>query len=167
MMGFIKRFMDGRQKGFTLVELLTTMLLTALIGTSLVVLVTQMYAIPNHNSAHLTAVMQVDNAVDTITRDVMQAQTISVTTSGDFLYMTWTDYGTGNSYQVTYIINSTNKTLTRSQNGGTATLVATYIDPSTSCTLTGNTLALNMISTVGGQKPASETRQVQIVRRPT
>ena len=63
MMGFIKRFMDGRQKGFTLVELLIAMLLTALIGTSLVVIVTQMYAIPNHNSAHLTAVMQVDNAV--------------------------------------------------------------------------------------------------------
>jgi hypothetical protein len=61
------------------------------LSSGIAVIVTQVFSVPNNNTARLSAIMQVNNAVDAISRDALQAKTLSVTTTGDLLYMTWTD----------------------------------------------------------------------------
>ena len=169
-MFYITRLINRKQSGFTFIELSIAMLVTAIISVGVIAITTQLLTAPMSYSARLTAVMQVDDAIDAITRDAMQAKTISVNTPGDFLYVTWLDYGTGVSNYVTYTIDSTAKTLLRSQNGETAIIIARNVDSAPSntwCTLSGNALTLNFTSKVTASRPTSETRQVQILRRPT
>jgi prepilin-type N-terminal cleavage/methylation domain-containing protein len=167
MMFNIKNSIYGKQHGFTLIETLVAFLIVSILTVGLAGITIKMFTVPESSSARLTAIIQANNAVYAISQDAMQANTISVNTSGDFLYLTWTNYGTQTTNTVAYTINSTNNTLLRSLNGGTATIVATNVDPSTSCSYSSNTLTLNITATVTGRTPATETRQVQVVRRPT
>lgn len=167
--------MHREQKGFTLVELLVAMAITAIIGSVLVSVITQVFIIPNAASARLTALMQVDQAVDAITRDALQAQTPLGTTQVYFADMQWLDFGTTNLNEVKYTIDAKG-TLWRAyyykKTLVSTAVVAKNIDATkSSCSLTvnvlsGYTMSLNIVSTVGGARPASETRQVQISPRP-
>jgi Tfp pilus assembly protein PilV len=162
-MSYIKKLMQGKQNGITFIELLVAMLITSIIAGGIIVVITQLFSIPNDNSARLIAVMQVDNAIDAINRDAVQSQTISVNTTGDFLYMTWTYYGMTSANVVVYTINSSG-TLMRSFDGGTATSVATNIAV-TDLSYSNNVLTFTISSTVAGKIPATEARQVQILQR--
>jgi len=67
---------------------------------------------------------QVQNAGNWISRDAMMAQVVDIDKPGVFLNLKWSDWH-GNSSSVDYVL--TGNRLTRSLNGGTATLIAEYI----------------------------------------
>jgi hypothetical protein len=124
------------------------------------------------DSARMTAVKQVENAVHYMSRDVQQARIITPAAAPDPdgfpLTLSWVDWA-GTQYQATYTITGNELIRSYSVNGVVTTLtVARYINSSsssTNCSYNG-VFNLKITSTVTGY-PAeiSETRQVQIIPR--
>jgi len=125
-------------------------------------------------SNHMTAVRQVQNAGYWISHDALMALDV-VPDTGDTgfpLTLTWTDWDSGDEYQVVYSLIEDNK-LQREHytnrdinpDPNTTTFVAQYI-ASISCQFTGGELTLTVTATVGGWKPASETRTYEVIPRP-
>jgi len=171
--------MKQGDKGFTAIELLVAITITALIGSAAAVATFQVFTGAKRNNDRMTVIRQVQNAGYWISRDTQMAQ--SVTTDNlappDFLVLSWTEEASGDEYQVVYtlgnILESELKKLHRNQsvNGeaSTTTLVAQYIDPDpkkTKCEFTNGLLTLTVTATVGnGSLTESETRTYKIVPR--
>jgi len=174
--------MKQGERGFSYVDLLVAVAIMAVISWAAAAATFQVFKGTEHNSNHITAVRQVQNAGYWISRDAQMAQTIITEnlTSPDFLILSWTEEGSGDTYQVTYTLEnmpgSNMKKLLRNQtvNGGGAstTFVAQYIDPDaqkTKCEfdLTTGTLTLTITATVGsGSEAESETRIYRVTPRP-
>lgn len=162
------------QRGFTLIELLIVVSITALVSGSIASVFYQVITGNAQSSNHITAVRQVQNAGYWITRDGQQAQVIDDSPSGanEFLVLTWNDWTAGTSNQVTYTIVGNELRRSISINGDAAieTIVARFIDAdpaNTNVIYSGNILTLKITATVGGFRGASETREYQIVPRPS
>ncbi len=172
--------MKPGEKGFTLVELLVAIPIMALVSFAAGEVIFQVLRNTEHNSNHMAAVLQLQNAGNRITSDIAKAQTITTAnlTLPNFLVLNWIDSTSGDDYQVTYTLEnlpgSTLKQLKRNQstNGSanTTALIAQYIDSSpqkTSSELSGGVLTLTITATEGaGATKDSETRTYQIVPRP-
>ena len=165
MMFKMIRLIRRTQRGFTLIELVLALLISAIIAIGIIMSTSMVFTINALDSNHLKVVRQVDNAIDAITRDTFQAQTITVNGTGYFIDIQWTDFGTTTTHEVKYTIDATGN-LNRTLDSGTARTVATNITAATNCSLSGNALTLNITAAITGNRPASETRQVQISRRP-
>src|SRR5512137_100341 len=92
-----------KQNGFTMVELLIAMAITVIIGTALVMTVTQLFSVSIGDSNHMEAVKQVESALHYINRDAQMAKSEQVVV-GSSLQLTWDDYTSGSkkTNQVTY-----------------------------------------------------------------
>jgi len=106
------RFINRGQQGFTMVELLAAIVITAIIGAAAAVGINQVVRINATSSNHETAIAQVENAVHNISRDTLQAQTIIPTitnfdlVAGNTLTMNWIISGQNN--EIIYsIVNGT------------------------------------------------------------
>jgi prepilin-type N-terminal cleavage/methylation domain-containing protein len=166
MMFKMIRLTRRTQRGFTLIELVLALLISAIIAGGIIMSTSMVFTINALDSNHLKAVRQVDYAIDAITRDTLQAQTITVNGTGYFIDIQWTDFGTTTTHEIKYTIDAAGN-LNRTIVGGTTRVVATNVTPATNCSLSGNVLTLNITAAITGNRPASETRQVQISRRPS
>jgi prepilin-type N-terminal cleavage/methylation domain-containing protein len=146
----------GRQKGYTLVEILVAMAITAIIGTVITVSLSQTMAVSWSGNKHMVAIKQVENALFYINRDVQAASSISTTASGK-----WLQIGRADGSYVYYTIvqpgGSQPNYLQRTLNG-TNSLVAQYIDTGSSCSYNGNWLEVTLTATLSGLGHSSETR---------
>lgn len=101
---------DKDQRGFTFVELLVVLAVTSIIAATVSMVVFQLLAVNARNSAHMTAVKQVENAVHWISRDASMAQAVTPASgaeeypegTGFPLALTWTDWHTGHKHEVIY-----------------------------------------------------------------
>jgi len=140
------------QKGFTLIELIMVIAITALIIGGITVSIFQLYKVHASTSSRMLAVRQVQNAGHWISRDVQMAQSMVTDESEDTgfpLTLTWTEWEEvdghlveGDEHQVVYTLVEEDSELKRSywvnDNDPDVTLVAEYIDQAeTSCSLTG------------------------------
>jgi type II secretory pathway component PulJ len=174
--------MKAGERGFAYVDLLVAVAIMALLGWAASSATIQVFKGTEHSSNHITAVRQVQSAGYWISRDAQMAQTVVTDNLSppDFLILSWTEEGSGDSYQITYKLedmpNGDMKKLIRSEviNGGSAntTFVAQHIDPDgqkTNCEfdpITGR-LTLTITATVGrGSEAKSETRVYEISPRP-
>ena len=167
--------MKPGEKGYTLIELLIAITIMVMASGAAGAGIFQVWRNTERNRDHMTAVRQVQNAGYWISRDAQMAQ--SVTTEPDFLIVNWTEYETGNQYQVTYTLadmaEGQLKKLLRNQSidGGASitTLVAQYIDSdpeNTSCNLTSGIVILIITATAGdGSLVESETRTYKVIPR--
>jgi len=109
------RVIKRNQKGFSLVEILIAIALTAIIGSAVAVTVNQFVNINSRSTNHQIAVSQVQHAVNSISRDAQQAQQVSPASfnlvSGGTLTITWVDWNTNIETEVVYKVTA--KTLTR------------------------------------------------------
>jgi prepilin-type N-terminal cleavage/methylation domain-containing protein len=158
------------RKGFTLVELLIALAIFAVIAVGLTTSVKQVMTINASTVSRETAIKQVENAVQFISRDAQQAQTVT-TPSGSFqLNLAWTSWSSI-SYAVNYYLDGS--TLMRRSAVGASidvTKVAENINTDagmTTCSWSETSGILNVQITVttGGFKSASETRSFQIKTR--
>lgn len=167
------------EKGYTYIELVVAITIAALVVAAATMAIFQVLKNSEHNSNHMTAVLQVQNAGYWISRDTQMAQSVTAAnlTSPDFLVLSWTGGSSGDVYQVVYTLEdmpeSETKMLLRNQsiNGeaSSTTLVAQYIDPDsekTKCEFINGTLSLTITATVGdGPQMESEIRTYQVVLR--
>ena len=132
-----------KQHGFTLVEILVAMAITAVLLTAVVSFYRSSLFINRDTVNQANAVNQLKNAYNYLSRDVQMAGSVKVAnppTSSNFpLMLSWIDYSTNQTYTAIYSIDS-NGTLTRNytEPSGTSTLnVASNVNAAlTNCTWT-------------------------------
>ena len=168
------RLLHKNQKGFTLIEVLITVMIVAGIGVVTTAAIGQLVQ-SNRTSNHMVAVRQVQQAGHRVSQDCIQAQDITNSTvpgSGGFpLTLNWTAWEGGEFHTVVYTLNSSGE-LKREETVGTnpptTAVVAQYIEPpdSTNCSwnATAGVLTLNVTARVGLQ---TESRTYEIKPRPS
>jgi len=167
------------EMGFTCIELVVAMTIMVLVGGAAGIATFQVLKGTEHNSNHMTAVRQVQNAGYWISHDAQMAQSVTADnlTPPAFLVLSWTETNSGDEYQVVYTLEdmpeSELKELRRTQSinggGGITTLVAQHIAPDlekTKCKFTNGILTLTVTATVGDGAPMeSETRTYKLAPR--
>lgn len=154
----------GSGKGFTLIELLVAIsIMAAIIGVISMTVLTMMKITPQTND-QAVVFSQVQTAGSWISQDALMAQTVSTSTPGVFLALSWQDWQ-GATHNVQYVFQG--NTLTRQLDGAAGTVVAQYIDMgSTTCSWDTGTKKLTVnIQALSGS--ASAARTYEIIPRPS
>ena len=175
------RLINKNQRGFVLTELLIALAITGLIGGGITMGIFQVTTYNARSTAHMTAVKQVENAIQWISRDAQMAQTVidyddpATEDVTEFFVLSWTEWN-NDVRRVAYILedNELKRNLTVNPGEPSETVVeavvARYIDPvESSCVWDGATgkLAFTLTATVGqGSQVASETRDCEVNPRP-
>lgn len=147
-------------RGFTLIELLLGIAIGGIIGAGVI---TALYQLVTYNSLYsnrLVALREVEGAIDIISRDVWQAESVTVNGTDYFIQI---KYG---AHKITYTADTVGRTLKRELDGNDAVVIARNIDTdNTSVSLSGESLILKVTSRVTGLRTVSVTREVQVRRR--
>jgi prepilin-type N-terminal cleavage/methylation domain-containing protein len=162
------------QKGFTLIELVVAISITAVIGSSIMMAISQILSVSITSKNRMVAVKQIENALYYINQDAQMASSITPTGNDFPLVMTWNEWNvaendlTGPLHQITYSINTENELERVETKGGSSTTrtVAKYISDTSNCSYSANMTTVNLTSSIGGYKPVSETRSMEIKSRP-
>ena len=165
------------QRGFTLIEVLIAIAVTALIIGGITMAIFQTFTVSARTSSHMTAVRQVQNAGHWISQDAQMAQ--EVDTNDDLgtplelelVTLTWTEWVDGTVNTVIYSITADDELKrSHSEDGGppTAMIVARFIDlAETKSELSDDTLILTITATVSDfTGETSETGVYEITPRP-
>jgi len=168
--------MKPDEKGFTLIEVLVAIAITALIAGAASMTTFQLVNGTKRSNDHMTAVNQVGNAGYWVSRDAQMSENFTVEnlTPPEFLVLGWTEEDIGYEHQVIYTLEampgSNLKRLMRNHsiNGGSnvITLVAQFIDPDpakTECEFINGTLTLTVTASPSLH---SETRVYKVLPRP-
>ena len=169
---------NKNQKGFTLIEMLVALAITGLIGTGIMISISQVINANHQVSSHMIAITQVENAGYWISRDAQMSQSIIADTENLTLAWVGREYeSAGDTYVNTYKVSYTHagselwrhqEVTTYDSSGhlvGTAPsqmLVAKYtaIAPS----MAGSKLTVLITASVG---EAQEERIYEITPRPS
>ena len=172
MMRLIK-LLNKKEAGFTLIEVMVSIVITGFIGLGATMGSAQVLNETTRNNDYTTASRNAMNAVYWISRDAQMAQVISGSVGfpqTSALSLSWTDWN-DSSYNATYSL--ANGRLTRSYNVDgqvTSTLIAEFINSSanmTGCVSVNGTLTLTITSSVGeGSKIVDVTRVREMTARP-
>ena len=126
----LRRLRPG-EKGFTLIEMVVSLALTAFIGLGVSVSIAQITRQTSKNSDYTSASQQAMNAVHWIGQDIQMAQTVTGTSGfpeSDDLVMSWT-WWDNTEYTITYSL--VDGVLRRTYSNGTTstnTVVASYVN---------------------------------------
>ncbi len=171
------------QSGFTLIELIVGIFLSAVIFGGITATLLQIFHITESNNAHLLAVAQVQNAVYSINQDIQSAQSVSANGNYSFpLTLTLKSWDADKTIPqltctIVYSIDQQgNLTRAYSDTGGNSNtkIVARYISLSSAdsnCSYNSSSHILTVQLTVivninNSNKKVEETRKVQIIPRP-
>jgi prepilin-type N-terminal cleavage/methylation domain-containing protein len=169
------------QRGFTLIEVLMAIAVTAIIAVFVTVSIFQIVNVNSKSNSRLIAVEEVENAINWITKDAQMAQFSQFSETGTQplpVNLAWAneyDYPP-TSVSVIYRINGNQLLRDYSINGEppTTTVVVSDIDPdplatnwsfSWSPSSERGALTFQISVTVGGSKPVTETRSFTVVSR--
>ena len=168
----IRKLLNSSEKGFTLIEVVVAIGLTAIIIGAIVTSVFQVFTLNIRTSNHMNAVTQVQSAGYWVSFDAQMAQDVDASGASGFpLTLTWKDWN-GNEYDVVYTLDTVNNRLQREHftNGvsDNTACVGEYIDSvNTNCTVIGGKLILNITATVGtNPHTQNETRVYEVIPRP-
>jgi prepilin-type N-terminal cleavage/methylation domain-containing protein len=169
------RFRRARpgQRGFTLIEMILSLALTAFIGLGVSVAIAQVTRQTARNSNYTSATQQAMNAVHWLGEDIQMAQTVTGTDgfpASDNLVMSWT-WWDNTEYSITYSL--TGGVLRRVYDDGSSshdTVVAEYVEDDqelTFCTSDNDTYGISITIGIGSGPSAVEvTRTRDVAARP-
>ena len=99
------RAIHKNQRGFTLIELVIAIAITSIITGGITMTIFQVFNINSISTNHMIAVRQVQDVGFWVSRDALMAQSTTVTGITGFpITLTWTDYVSGDEYQVVYTL---------------------------------------------------------------
>jgi len=167
------RLIHNNQKGFTMIEVIIAIAVTAIITGGITMTIFQVFDGNTRTSNHMIAVRQVQNAGYWVSHDGQMAQSVEPTADSDGfpLTLTWADWDSGDVYQVVYSVvdNELQREHYTNLTPDATTIVAQFIDLA-NCDFTDtngdsvdDTLILTITATVGTQ---SETRTYEVAPRP-
>lgn len=148
---------DKGQRGFTLIEVIVAMGITALL---LPVIATSIYQIIKgtaYNNNKVTAMEDIESAANWVARDVSQAQSTDLANPGsaNHFRVDWIDltgWGDGGAHYSEYTLQGTR--LLRNHDG-TVTAVARYVS-NIVFSRSGNLISMSITSDVPGGSPRTE-----------
>ncbi len=158
------------QVGFTLIEILVALAISGFIGAGLTMATVQVMNVNALSVNHVTVVKQVENALYWINRDVRMAQIIQPGGGSGFpLNLSWVEWD-NTTHQVSYTLVNSELQRSSSVNGTQPMpmLVAQYISSNTdntSCQYANGVFSFKVTASLGGFRPASETRMAQVIPR--
>jgi len=150
------------QRGFSIIELLVVIVLTALVTTAVTTTFFQVFNINARTANHMSALSQVQQAGKLVSEDILEAQAIDDNpVGGEFLSLGWNNTGV---HEIVYTLEDGELWRSESIDGGdpTVTRVAEYIssDPTaTYCDWTGDVLIFKVTATVGEGTVHEESEQ--------
>jgi prepilin-type N-terminal cleavage/methylation domain-containing protein len=162
------------QRGFTLSEVLIVIAITGMIIGAITAVFFQVFNSNARSTNHMTAIKEVENAINQITRDAQMAQTVVKTTASGFpLQLEWVDWDS-TAYKVTYRVQngqlkrSYSKTPLIDPPFTSNTVLIPNLDTDLqppNCQYSPGKLDFTITATIGGLRPASETRSFEVVLR--
>lgn len=163
---------NKNQAGFTLIEVLTVVVITGLIGVGAVTAIHQVLTQTTRNTDYTAASRQTLNAVHWISRDAQMAQTVVPDGASGFpLLLSWVEWD-NTLHQVTYTLEDDKLRRSYAIDGGEPDeiLVAQHINSDlamTNCDFSGGVLTLKVTVSVGeGSQITSVTKVREISPRP-
>ena len=165
LFGFLSN-VTNNQKGFTLIELMIAIAITALITGGAATAIFQVFNVNTLNSDHMTAIRQVQNAGFWISQDAQQARIVVTDDENAILILSWTNWD-GVLHEVTYDIIGNELRRSHSVDGEVPveTLVAQFITLATATfpDPPGNKIKVIIGATVAD---ANEQRTYEVSPRP-
>lgn len=191
LFGFLSN-VTNNQKGFTLIELMIAIAITALITGGAASAIFQVFNVNTLNSDHMKAIRQVQNAGFWISQDSQMAQIVVTgddvgTAEYEILILTWTgwEYDIGDDkgidyVEVRYYYDAANSEILRNEaittttydsngqlvgttNSSSLIRVAQFINSEPTVTLSGNKIGVTIAATVAD---ANEQRTYEVSPRP-
>lgn len=168
----IPKIFRQNEDGFMAMELLIAMVITSIIIIGVSTMIFQILTVKAMSANTVAVTKQVESALHHLIRDVQMSQNIGKTET-EWLVLEWTwDDG---DHRVAYEIEADKlyRNHTLSGSPGDRTLVAQYIDTSlinwelAGEEFTEESVNITIAASIGGYKPASETRTIQVVSRVT
>jgi hypothetical protein len=150
------------QKGFSLIQLMIGMAITAILGTVITVSLWQTITIDGASNKHMLAISQVENAVFYLNRDVQMSLPADTYDSGFPLILRG-----GITYSLVSPHDGSPAYLQRNDNGFTQ-VIARYINTDTnltSCFYSEGKLIITLTVTTGGFMSATESRTLMVMPR--
>ena len=192
LFGFLSN-VTNNQKGFTLIELMIAIAITALITGGAASAIFQVFNVNTLNSDHMKAIRQVQNAGFWISQDSQMAQIVVTgddvgTAEYEILILTWTgwEYDIGDDkgidyVEVRYYYDAANSEILRNEaittttydsngqlvgttNSSSLIRVAQFITPEPTVTLSGNKIGVTIVAEVDD---ATEERTYEVSPRPS
>lgn len=165
------KLINRQQRGFTLIELMVTIAITAILSSGVTMTVFQIFDSNTRSTAHMSAIKQVESAIHWISRDTQMAQVVDADPSGanEVLKLQWTEWdNTVNVVTYTLTGGELKRNLVQVPGTTTEIPIAQYIvsDPATDFTFdsSSNVLTLKITASVG--TPAiTETREGEVKPR--
>jgi len=101
--------MKQGEKGFTLIEVIVTVFIMALIAGAVTMTIAQVLGITEHSNDRTTAVRQVQTAGYWISRDALMAQTVTTdddpeTPELEFITLEWTTWENNDVHKIVYTL---------------------------------------------------------------
>lgn len=158
-----------KQNGFTLIELVISLAIAAIVGIGITTSVIQTVTITTRSGNNMQAIQQLENAGYWVSHDVQMAQTVTTGPSAGFpLILTWAD-ASQNTYNVTFTVTGgkIQRSLVKNNSAPLQALIAQSINvtPSlTNCSYANGILIFNVTATCGTQ---NLSRTYQIEKRPS
>jgi type II secretory pathway pseudopilin PulG len=161
-----------REKGFTVIEAVVSLLIVSIISLGATMSNAQLMSQTSRNDSFLTAERQALNALHWITTDIQMAQTIQPGGAAGFpLTLEWIEWDNTDS-QVIYTLanNSLRRSISVDESAALETLVASFIndeDDMTCCSSYNGVLTIKITSSLTrGGKTIDVTKVNKITSRP-
>jgi prepilin-type N-terminal cleavage/methylation domain-containing protein len=160
--------LNGKQNGFSLIEIVVSVALTAILGTGITTFTVQTITETNRSNAHMQAIQYVENAGYWVSRDVQMAQTVTPGPNAGFpLQLSWIDINQS-TYQIAYTLIEGQIQRSLIVDGGEPllTVVARSVNTATTltnCSYTQGLLTFNVTATI---RTSNVSRNYQIKKRP-
>ena len=150
------------QRGFTLIEILIALAITGLLATGIAALIAQTFNINASSSSRMTALKQIEVAVDRIRVDVQMAQEIAGSAESDpevFLYLTWKEWD-NTSHEVAYSLDSATHEIIREAEN--SRVIAKNIRSAEAEELDSGNWSITLEAVVEDSGQAPETRTFEV-----